>query len=153
VRAVRGTFGIIARETRQITRVAPQLGRNAVVRMAANGEGKYHDTRREVADFSHDSSPCLIRVLKVGVGESSIAALADSKNLRRPVSLIGSQLGTASTAAFSRGQIQYPGPITGVDGLEQRAGAGELDVVAMGGDGQDIDRHQGNKARTVNGEQ
>ena len=45
-----------------------------------------------------------------------------------------------------RRQIENAGPITGIDGLEQRARTRELDVVTMGGDSQDVDRHEGNKA-------
>ena len=146
VRAVGGASAVIARQSGQVTGVASKLGRNAVIRVAADGEGKYHHARREVTYLGDDKTPRLIRVLKVGVGQSGVPALADSEDLRRPFGFLRAQLGTASGAAFSGCQIQYSGPITGIDGLEQGAGAGELDVVTMGGDGQDVDRHEGNKA-------
>jgi hypothetical protein len=140
---VGGASAVIARQSGKVTRVAPKLRRNAVIRVPADGEGKYHHARREVTYLGDYKTPRLIRVLKVSVGQPSIPPLTDPEDLRRTFGLLGAQLGTASTAAFPGCQIQYSGLITGVNGLEQGAGAGELDVVTMGGDGQDVDRHEG----------
>jgi hypothetical protein len=100
-----GTMGwisvSIARESRQVTRVPPKLGCNAVIRVTAHREGKYYNARREVTYFSDDKPPGLIRVLKVGVGQSRIPALAYSQYLRCTLRFLPPQLGGASGAAFS----------------------------------------------------
>ena len=99
-----------------------------------------------MADLSHHSSPRLIRIVKVRVRQSRVASLRHTEYLGRPFGLLLSQLRAPAGAGFSGGQVQYPGPVSAVHRLEQRTGTGQLDVVAVRGNGQDVDRHEGNKA-------
>ena len=81
-------------------------------------------------------------VLQVGVAKARVPPLGDAQDLRGARGLCRSQLWAAAGARFAGGQIQNTGPVSRVLRLEQRAGAGELDVVPVGGDGQQIDGHE-----------
>src|SRR5437899_9696612 len=48
---------LILRQARQITRVAPELGRDAVIWMPPNGEGEDDDTRSEAPNHFDDFLP------------------------------------------------------------------------------------------------
>jgi hypothetical protein len=114
--------------------------------MPANGEGKDHDARSEVANLLDDRPPRLIRILKVSVGQAGVSTLADTEDSRRPLCLLGPQCGIASRASLALGQVQNPSPIARIDRLEEGTGAGQFDVIAVGRDGQDVYGHGGNKA-------
>jgi hypothetical protein len=117
-----------------------------VVGVPADGEGKDNNAGSEVPYLLHYGPPCLICVVKVSVGQAGIPTLSYTQDLGGTIGLVRSELGAASGPSLSRGEIEDPGPVTRVCGLEEGTGAGQLDVVAVGSDRQDVDRHRGNKA-------
>ncbi len=74
-------------------------------------------------------------------GEPGIPSFRDTQDLGRLLSLGGAQRGTASGAALAGREVENAGAVAGLDGLGQGTGAGQLDVVAMCGDGQDVYGH------------
>ena len=108
-----------------------------------NGEGENDDAWSEVPYVLYYSPPCLIRVVKVGIGQAGIPPLLHAQDFGGTLGLLGTELGAASGPGLPRRKVEDPRPIAGVHGLEERTGAGELDVIAVGGDRQDVDRHGG----------
>ena len=146
VRAMRGPAATVAGQASKVAGITPQLGCNPVIRVPAHGEGKDDDTWSEVSYLLHYSLPGFIRVVKVGVGQTGVPPLGNAEDLGGPFGLFGTKLGAASGAGFSGSEIEDTCPMAGIRGLKQRAGAGELDVIAVGGDSENIDGHGGNKA-------
>jgi hypothetical protein len=81
--------------------------------------------------------------VKVGVGEFRIPPFHDTKNYSRPFGFLRAQRRASPAARLTSREVEYAGPVAGIHRLEQGTSAGQLDVVAMGGDGQDIYRHGG----------
>ena len=109
--------------------------------MTAHREGQDDDPGREVADLRHDEPPGLVGVLQVRIGEAGVPPLRDAQDGGGALGLLGADGGAPPGAGLPRGEIEDPGPVAGIHRLEQGAGAGELHVVAVGGDGQDVDGH------------
>jgi hypothetical protein len=143
---VRCSVGIVAGQPRQVARVAAELRGDTVIGMPANGEGKDYDARSEVSNLLDDRSPCLIRILKVSVGQAGVSTLGDAEDPGRALCLLAPQGGTAPGASLALGEIQNPSSVAGVGGLEKDTGAGQFDVIAVGGDCPDVDGPLGNKA-------
>ena len=114
-----------------------------MVGMAADGERQDHDPRREVADLGDDdrrrasSSFC-----RWASGRPAFRRSATPRISAARLGLLGPQVGAAARARLAGREVQDAGAVARVHRLEQRAGAGELDVVAVGGDGQQIDGHE-----------
>jgi hypothetical protein len=115
-------------------------GGGVVVGVATLPVGEDHDARAEAAQDGGDLEAIFQGVLNVAVGEIEGLAMGDSEDCGRRVGF-GSSLGCgAPCAGFSAGEIEDAG--APAEGLldEEGAAAGLLDVIAMGGDGQDIER-------------
>jgi hypothetical protein len=58
---------LVAGEPSQVAGVTAQLRGDTMIRVPAYREGEYDDPRCEVTNLSHDSTPGLIRVVKVRI--------------------------------------------------------------------------------------
>jgi hypothetical protein len=117
-----------------------------MVRVPPHGKGENDNPWGEVTYLGHYSPPCLIRVVKVSVGQTRIPPLDHSQDAGGSVCLLGSELGAAPGSGLAGSQIEDSGPVAGISRLDERPGTGQLDVVAMGGNRQDVDGHLRNKA-------
>ena len=133
--------GIIPGESGQETGVPSELAGDPVVRVATDGEGEDDDPGREVPDLLHQHAPGLVGIAEVGIGKARVPALGASEDLRRPLGLPGTDLGAAAGGALAGGQVQDTGSVPRLGRPDERARTGELDVVAMGGDGQNVHGH------------
>src|SRR5262249_22221793 len=97
--------------------------------------------RREVPDVLHHGPSGVVIVPEVGIGQARIAALAHTQDRRGALGFLASELGGAARGALAGREIENAGAVSRVRGAEPGAGAGELDVVTVGGDGQDIHGH------------
>ena len=75
-----------------------------------------------------------------GVGKPERFAHGDAEHLRRALRFRGAQLGRSARAHLALREIENARAMPGARRLGERAAAGELDVVAMRGDGEKIDR-------------
>jgi hypothetical protein len=147
VRPVGLAWRIVLGEARQEAGIASQLGGDPVVGVPSHGERQDDDAGREMPDLrDHESPRCLV-VLKVRVSQPGIPPFRHTQNLRGPVGFGGPQVRAAPRPRFTRGEIQYPGSIPRVLRLQQRAGTGELDVVSVSGDGEEVDGHDTDRER------
>ena len=124
-----------------------------MIGVTPNRERKDDDSGGEVPDMSHNGPTSLIRILKVGVGQAGVAPLQDPYSSCRALRLFGTEGGTAPGRRLTRGQVQNADRIACIDGLEQSARTGELDVIAVRRKSKNVNRHRPNKAETLNGEQ
>ena len=113
-----------------------------VVRMPSDGERLDHPPGGEVPDLGDDQAPRLLGVAQVRVGKSGVAPLRDAEDPGRALGLLRSPLGAASRRRLSRRQVEDAHPIADVHRPEQRTGAGQLHVIAVGRDGQHIHGHR-----------
>ena len=110
--------------------------------MAADGEGQDHHRGREVPDLLDDFAADLVGVLQMGIGQARVPPLHDPEHCRgRALGLVAAQDCAAPRPALAGREIQYAGAVPGVARLQQRSGAGQLDVVSMGRDGKQVDGH------------
>jgi hypothetical protein len=73
--------------------------------------------------------------VKVGIGQTSVSPLGHAQDPGGTLSLVGPELGAASGPALSGGEVEDTGAVAGVHRLQQGAGTGQLNVVAVSGDG------------------
>src|SRR6266568_3563297 len=137
---MRLTRGGVFREPREIAGVAPQLRCDTVVGVASHGEGEDHDAGSGGADELHDAAPRRLVVREVGIAQLRVQAQVHAERLRRALRFSAARRGVALGAGFSLRQVENPDALAGPRRLGEGAAAGELDVVAMGGDGEQIDR-------------
>ena len=109
--------------------------------MPADREGQDDHPGGEMADFPYQRSPGLLGVLEMGVGQAGVPPLGDTKDLGRLRRFLGPQRRAAPGAGLSGGQVENAGAVAGIRGFQQGAGAGELDVVAVRGDGENVHGH------------
>jgi hypothetical protein len=120
-----------------------------MVGMASDREGEDDDPGCEVPDFTDDDPTGALVVLQMGIAETGIAAFHHAEDLRGTNRFRRAQVRVAARARFTGREIQDARAISRVPRLEQRAGAGELDVVPMGGDGEKIDGHDTDRDEEV----
>lgn len=112
-----------------------------MVRVAPDGEGKDHDPRPKVADvLDHDPAAGLV-VRQVRIGKAGVPSLCQTQDAARRLGFSGPQLGGSQRTAFPGGKIEDTGTMPRVHRAKQRAGTREFDVIAMGGDGEDVYGH------------
>jgi hypothetical protein len=141
VRAVRLARSIVLGQAGEKAGISAQLGRDPVVRMATDWKGQNHYSWSEVPNVFDDDSPGLLAVFEMRVGQQSIAPLRHTQNLGGPFRFLASERCATMGAAFARGEVEDPGSIPLIHSLEEGAGAGELGVVPMRGDGEQVDGH------------
>ena len=114
-----------------------------MIGVASHREGENDHPRRKVADVLDHQTPGFFRVLQVCIRQSSIPPLRYAEDLGRTLCLFRSERCATPGTGLSGGQVQDPDLVSGIDGLQKSARAGELDVVSVGGEGQDVHGHGG----------
>src|SRR5438128_4543279 len=129
----------VLREAGEVTGVAAQLRGDAVVGMPAHGEGEDDDPRARRADEADERRSRRLVVREVRVRQAGIEAQVHAQRRGGALRLRGSGGGVAACARLALGEVQDADPVARPGGLRERAAAGELRVVTMGGDGEQID--------------
>ena len=127
-------------EAGEEARVADELRRDAVVGMPSLERRRDDDARPVAADDPRERRAGARRVLDRGVWKLEVLARAAPDDLRGAVGLLSAQLGRAARAHLALREVEDGGALSQLGRLDQRAAAGELDVVTMRGDGEDGDR-------------
>src|SRR5947209_16207544 len=107
--------------------------------MPAHGEGEDDDPRARRADEADERRSRRLVVREVRVRQAGIEAQVHAQRRGGALRLRGSGGGVAACARLALGEVQDADPVARPDGLGERAAAGELRVVTMGGDGEQID--------------
>jgi len=89
-----------------------------MIGMTSHGEGENDHARRKVADVLDHQLPCFLRVLQVCIRQSSIPPLRYAQDPGRPLRLLRSERCASSGPGLSRGKVQDPDLVSGVDGLQ-----------------------------------
>src|SRR5690348_18331376 len=84
----------------------------------------------------------LARGLYVGVGHAEYAAVADLEDLSSALGFLRAGFRSAARAHFAGGEIEDASFITLLSHFQQRAAAGEFDVVRMSGDSEKVESHE-----------
>src|SRR5437588_8021085 len=108
--------------------------------MAALPIGKNHHSRLALAKYRGYLEPILPGVLDASVRNIEGAAPAYLENGGGGIGLASAISGAAARAHFALRQIEDAGAMASLRHLEQRAAAGLLHIVAVRGDGQNIER-------------
>jgi hypothetical protein len=80
--------------------------------------------------------------LDVGVGNAEGATPGYAEELCGFGGLLGARFGTAAGAHFAGGEVEDACFVAALRHFEERAAAGEFDVIGMGGDGEQIEMHE-----------
>jgi hypothetical protein len=111
-----------------------------VVRVAALPVGQDDDAGAQAAENSCDLETVLVGVLDVAVRQVEGFAVGDVEDAGSGSSFGGTVCGSAAGAGFALREVENAGaPAASMHG-KQSASAGLLDVIAVGGDGEDVDR-------------
>src|SRR5438093_10171126 len=127
-------------EPGEVARVASQLRRDAVVGMAPDGERENHHPGPRGADQLDELRARRLIVLEVGVGEPGVEPHVHAERPGCALGLGGACGGVAARAGLSLGQVNDPDAMARPHGLGERAAAGQLDVVAMRSDREQVHR-------------
>src|SRR2546426_954627 len=128
----------VLREPGEVAGVTAQLGGDAVVGMPAHGEREDDDPRPHRADELDERRPRGLVVREVRVRQTGVEAQRHPERRGGALRLRGSGGGVAARARLALGEVQDADPVARPDGLGERAAAGELGVVTMGGDGEQV---------------
>src|ERR1700693_830851 len=120
-------------------RIPNELRDNRMVRMSSvRGMGD-HDLRLETPDHDRNLRACLGRVLDSTIRESQVFAYGDAHHFRCFRSLLRAQLRCAAAGQLSGGEVENSsGPPERMCANESAA-TNKLDVVGVGGDGENVD--------------
>ena len=118
-------------EPGEITGVPSQLRCDAVIRMAADGEGKDHQLRFGAANQCDECFSRRFIVRQVRIAHSSVEPERDAKRLGGAVCFCGAGCRVAARAHFALREIDNPNAVPGARRFRQRATARELDIVSM----------------------
>jgi len=99
---------------------------------------KNNGARAQFADHASYGEFVLARGLYVGVGYVHRAAPRDFQNFCRDCGFFGANFWSASGAHFSGSEIENAGFVALLVRFEERAAAGEFDVIGMGGYGKKV---------------
>jgi hypothetical protein len=113
-----------------------------MVGVAADREGEDHDAGPEIADLLDHDAPAGLVIGEVGIGKPGIPALGKAEHPGRGLGLAGAHLSTPQRPTLASREIEHAGTVPRIDDAEQGAGAGELHVVAVRGDGEDVNGHK-----------
>src|SRR5439155_22651652 len=107
--------------------------------MASFPVGKYHYSRFLLADDAGNFQAIFPGVFDAGVGNIERLAPGNTQNFCRFFGFAGAVLDCAARAHLALGEIENAGAVAALRHLEQRAAASLLYVVAMRGDGEDVE--------------
>ena len=108
-----------------------------------DGERQDHDPRGKVPDLLDDDTPGAVGVRETRVRKSCVAAFRHAEDFGRRCRFSRAQLDASARPGLAGGQIENPGSVPLISGLEERAAAGKFDVVPMGRDREKIDHSSG----------
>src|SRR6266540_1522221 len=126
-------------EPGQVTRVAPQLRCDAVIGVPAHREWENHDPGSCRPDQLNDGGAGRLVVLEVGVGEPGIQPQVHAERPGCALGLSGARGCVAARAGLPLGQVEDPDAMARPHGFRECATAGQLCIVAMGGNGKKVD--------------
>src|ERR1019366_1266122 len=100
--------------------------------------GKNKHARAQLTNDTRDLDPVAKGVLDAAVRNIERSPPTDFQDARRLVGLTRPVFNAAAGAHLALREVEDGSAVSALCHLEQRAAAGLLDVVAMGGDGQDV---------------
>ena len=139
MRAVLRDLGRQLREAGEEAGIANELRGDPVIGVAPLQRRRDDDARAEATDRPHEQLARRRRVLDACVGEPERLPRAAPDDLGGPLRFLLPERGGAARAHLALREVDDRGAVTALRRLDQRPAAGELDVVAMGGDGEDGD--------------
>src|SRR4030088_3214490 len=118
-----------------------------MIGVPAHPVGQHHDARPRLPNYSCDLQPVFPCVLNAPVGNVKGLAPTYAKNFGRVVGFTGAIVGGAARAHLAFGQVEDAGPVSELSHLEQSAATSLLNIIAMGGDSENIERLIGGEGR------
>ncbi len=109
-----------------------------MVRVPALPVGQDHHAGAQLTQHADDLQAVLPGVFHATVGQIERLTPAHFEDARSGVGLGGALRGRAAGAGFALRQVEDPGFQPERAHFEQRAAAGLLHIVTMGGDGEDV---------------
>src|SRR5664279_135690 len=100
--------------------------------------GKNQHARAQLTNDARDLDPIAKGVLDPAVGNIERSPPTDFQDARCLIGLTRPVVNAAAGAHLALREIEDGSAVSALRHLEQRAAAGLLDVVAMGGNGQDV---------------
>jgi hypothetical protein len=110
-----------------------------VIRVPRLPVGQNDHPRPQPAQHGDDLQPVLPGIFDAAVGQIERLAPADLEDAGGGRRLLCPLPGRAPRAGLAAGQVEDPGLEAEGAHLQQGAAAGLLHIIAMGGDGQDVD--------------
>ena len=114
---------------------------DVVVGMAAFPVRQDDGARAQRADAAGQGQLVVHAQLEVRVGQAEIFAVRDAQDARGGGGFAAASFLGAARAHLAFGEIEDAGATAEAARFDQRAAAGELDVVRMRGDGQQVELH------------
>src|SRR3954454_23894861 len=111
-----------------------------MVRMSTLPVGKYHDARFQQANDARDLEAVVPRVLHTPVGDVERVAPSHLQDARSFGGFAPAIVGSAARTHLTACQVEDAGAQPALCMLQQRAATGLLYIVAMSGDGENVDR-------------
>src|SRR5713226_1040226 len=96
--------------------------------------GKDHSARLRLADYTCHLQPVLPSVFDSAIGDVECPAPSRLQDARCVSGLAGAVIGSAARSHFTLREIENAGAVSALRHLQQRAAAGLLYIIAMGGD-------------------
>src|SRR5208337_3959542 len=115
-----------------------EQGSGGVVGMSRLPIGKNQHARAQFANDARDLDAIFEGVLDAAVGNVERVPPTDFEDARRLLGLAGALLDGAARAHLALREVENGSAAPALSHLEQRAAAGLLDVVAVGGNGKDV---------------
>jgi len=104
---------------------------------------KDYRVRAQIANDLREAQFILTRGLHVRVGDAEISTPGNFQDFRGEGGFFRAGFGGAARAHLAGGEIQDAGLVALLSHFDQRAPAGEFDVVGMRGDGENVEFHGG----------
>src|SRR5689334_16696482 len=99
---------------------------------------KDHDARSRLPDNACDLQPIFMGVLDAAIGDIERISPTGLQNARGVGSFAGAVICRSTGAHLATREVEDGGAIAALRHLEQRATAGLFDVIAVRGDGQNV---------------
>jgi len=103
---------------------------------------KNHGVRLKITDDLRQAQFVLASGLDVGVRDAEVAAPGNAQDFRGERGLFRARFRCAARSHFTSGQIEDACLIALLGHLDQRAAAGEFNVIGMGRDGEYVEFHE-----------
>ena len=128
-------------EASEETAFVAESGGVVVVRVAGLPVGNDDGARAEFADGGGEAEFVSPRGLDVGVGYAEGAAVFYFEDLCGERGFFRARFRGAERAHLTGGQVEDAGLVTGLRHFEERAAAGQFNIVGMSGDGEKVEVH------------